>query len=65
MMDMGKLSKGQYSAGPESEEVKLFSESEIPWNDIAFSVIEKTLKLYFQDKKKGNFSIHFDTIDPR
>ena len=65
MMYMGKLSKGEYSAGPESEEVKLFSESEIPWNDIAFSVIEKTLKLYFQDKKKGNFSIHFDTIDPR
>ena len=65
MMYMGKLSNGEYSAGPESEEVKLFSESEIPWNDIAFSVIEKTLKLYFQDKKKGNFSIHFDTIDPR
>ena len=65
MMYMGKLSKGEYAAGPESEEVKLFSESEIPWNDIAFSVIEKTLKLYFQDKKKGNFSIHFDTIDPR
>ena len=65
MMYIGKLSKGEYAAGPESEEVKLFSESEIPWNDIAFSVIEKTLKLYFQDKKKGNFSIHFDTIDPR
>ena len=36
MMYIGKLSKGEYSAGPESEEVKLFSESEIPWNDIAF-----------------------------
>jgi len=28
-------------------------------------VIEKTLRLYYADKKKGNFSIHFDTIDPR
>ena len=65
MMYLGKLSNGEYSAGPESEEVRLFSESEIPWDDIAFSVIEKTLELYFQDKKKGNFSIHFDTIDPR
>ena len=65
MMYIGKLSNGEYSAGPESEEVKLFAESEIPWNDIAFTVIEKTLRLYFQDKKKGNFSIHFDTIDPR
>ena len=52
---LGKIIIRQYSAGPESEEVKLFSESEIPWNDIAFSVIEKTLKLYFQDKKKGIF----------
>ncbi len=65
MMYIGKLSNGMYSAGPESKEVKLFSETEIPWNDIAFSVIEKTLRLYFQDKKKGDFSIHFDTIDPR
>ena len=55
MMYLGKLSHGKYSAGPESEEVKLFSESEIPWNDIAFSVIEKTLRLYFHDKKKGIF----------
>ena len=65
MMYLGKLSNGEYSAGPESKEVKLFSESEIPWNDIAFSVIEKTHKLYFEDKKKGNFSLHFDTIDRR
>ena len=64
-MYLGKLSHGKYSPGPESEEVKLFSESEVPWDDIAFSVIEKTLRLYFSDKKKGNFSIHFDTIDKR
>ena len=65
MMYRGFLLDGKYSAGPESEKVELFTESEIPWGDIAFTVIEKTLKLYYQDKKKGNFSIHFDTIDPR
>tara|TARA_Y100000389_G_C17451428_1_gene515090 strand:- start:2057 stop:2614 length:558 start_codon:yes stop_codon:yes gene_type:complete len=65
MMYLGQLTDGKYSAGPESEEVQLFSEEEIPWNDIAFTVIEKTLKLYYQDKKKGNYTIHFDTIDPR
>ena len=48
--------KRKYSAGPESEEVKLFSESEIPWDDIAFSVIDKTLRLYYEDKKKGFFN---------
>ena len=65
MMYRGLLLDGKYSAGPESEKVQLFTESEIPWKDIAFTVIEKTLKLYYQDKKSGNFSIHFDTIDPR
>ena len=65
MMYIGKLLDGKYSPGPESEEVDLFSESEIPWDDIAFTVIENTLRLYYEDKKKGNFSIHFDTIDPR
>jgi ADP-ribose pyrophosphatase YjhB (NUDIX family) len=65
MMYLGKLLDGKYSPGPESKEVELFSESEIPWDDIAFTVIEKTLRLYYEDKKKGNFSIHFDTIDPR
>ena len=64
-MYRGSLLDGKYSPGPESEEVQLFTESEIPWNDIAFTVIEKTLKLYYQDKKSKNFSIHFDTIDPR
>jgi hypothetical protein len=47
------------------KKVELFSESEIPWDDIAFTVIENTLRLYYEDKKKGDFSIHFDTIDPR
>jgi len=65
MMYLGKLSEQKYSAGPESEEVELFSESDIPWDDMAFSVIEKTLRLYYEDKKNGKFSIHFDTIDPR
>tara|TARA_Y100000768_G_scaffold84593_1_gene60455 strand:- start:9961 stop:10512 length:552 start_codon:yes stop_codon:yes gene_type:complete len=65
MMYRGTLVDGKYSPGPESEEVQLFSEFQIPWDHIAFTVIEKTLKLYFKDKKEGNFSIHFDTIDPR
>ncbi|MEL0173047.1 MAG: NUDIX hydrolase [Gammaproteobacteria bacterium] len=65
MMYVGELLDGKYAPGPESEEVRLFSESDIPWDDIAFSVIEKTLRLYFEDKKKGHLSLHFDTIDPR
>ncbi len=36
-----------YLAGPESLEVKLFSESEIPWDDIAFKTSYHTIKYFF------------------
>ena len=62
MMYYGKLEDGKYEAGIESTEVKLFSKDEIPWNEIAFTVIEKTIKLYYKDVEKGNIGIHFDTI---
>jgi ADP-ribose pyrophosphatase YjhB (NUDIX family) len=38
-----------FSAGTESLEVKLFSESDIPWEDLAFPTVTKTLKLFFAD----------------
>ena len=65
MMYLGKLEDEKYAPGLESEEVRLFSEKEIPWDNIAFKVIEKTIKYYFSDRKNGKFSIHFDTIDKR
>ena len=65
MMYHGELLDGHYSAGVESLEVRLFEENEIPWDNIAFTVIEKTIKLYFKDKKQGRFGVHFDTIDKR
>ncbi len=63
MIYHGDLIDGVFSAGVESEEVKLFSQDQIPWDNIAFSVILKAIKLYYQDLKNGNINIHFDTID--
>ena len=37
-------------------------ENEIPWQDIAFHVIAETLKLYYQDKKQGEFKTHYGDI---
>lgn len=42
-----KLLDLNYSAGTESLEVAMFSESEIPWNDIAFLTTYHTLKFFF------------------
>ena len=61
----GELTDGKFSAGLESSEVRLFSKNEIPWNEIAFLVISKTIKLYYQDLKNGTIGIHFDTINKK
>jgi ADP-ribose pyrophosphatase YjhB (NUDIX family) len=38
-----------FSAGTESLDVKLFSETEVPWNEIAFPTVAHTLKFLFAD----------------
>ncbi len=42
--------KNDFSPGIESLETKLFTESEIPWEQLAFPVVAKTLKSYFTDR---------------
>lgn len=62
MMYQGDLLDGKFKAGPESSEVKLFSKNDIPWDNLAFKVIETTIKAYYADVEKGEIKIHFDTI---
>ncbi len=62
-----------FSAGPESLEVRLFSEDDIPWSEIAFSTITTTLECYFRDRSRLErdaldvqrlelYSLHADVI---
>ena len=46
LMFHGEL-RSDISAGPESLEVGLFTEHQIPWQEIAFPVVTHSLKLYF------------------
>ena len=54
-----------FAPGEESLEVQLFSESEIPWDDLAFPTIQSTLELFFADRVKiregGYYGFH--TLD--
>lgn len=52
----------EFRAGTESLEVKLFAEHEIPWADLAFTVVHDILKLYFQDAHSGQFGFHVGEI---
>ena len=47
-----------FNPGHETIEARLFTESEIPWEDIAFRTVQETLERYFADRRKGVFGIH-------
>lgn len=53
-----------FMPGPESLEVALFREAEIPWDLLAFRTVEATLKAYFADRRNGVFSLHIGDIGP-
>lgn len=55
---------GGFSAGPESLEVALFEEHEIPWDELAFPTIERTLQHFFADRRHGDFALHVSDITP-
>jgi len=58
IMFRGRLIDGSYQPGHESLSVKLFSEDQIPWDNLAFTVVEKTLKKYFKDRKISTKPTH-------
>ena len=56
-----RLLSSQFKPGYETMEARLFSEAEIPWEDLAFRTVKETLERYFLDLKTGVFGIH--TVD--
>jgi ADP-ribose pyrophosphatase YjhB (NUDIX family) len=53
-----------FAPGQESLEVRLFVESEIPWEELAFRTVSTTLRWYFEDRARGAFATHADAIRP-
>lgn len=64
MMFRGRMRNAAFAAGPESLEVRLFGEEEIPWGEIAFKTVKETLHHYFEDRRAGSFRVHLGRIDP-
>jgi len=54
-----------FKPGFESLEARLFTEQEIPWDQLAFRTIKSTLELYFHDRANGGFAFHFGDIRPQ
>jgi len=58
-----QLTDLNYASGSESLEVKLFSENEIPWDELAFPVIHKTLTYYFTDRVSQQFPVRCEDVE--
>ena len=52
-----------FKPGIESLEVKLVSEHEVPWEEMAFRVIHDPLQQYFKDRSQGKLGFHMGVID--
>jgi ADP-ribose pyrophosphatase YjhB (NUDIX family) len=62
MMFRARLSADDFAPGPESLDVRLFEEHEIPWDELAFPVVKLTLEKFFRDIRNNAFSVHVEDI---
>ena len=53
-----RLLDTEFAPGPETIEARLFTEAEIPWDELAFRTVRETLKHYFADRRTGQFRVH-------
>ncbi|HCF73920.1 MAG TPA: NUDIX hydrolase [Arenicellales bacterium] len=60
----GQLADGAFAPGAESLETALFEENQIPWGEIAFPVVDRTLKRFFLDRPEQRFATFVDTVAP-
>ena len=62
---LARLLDLDFAAGPESLEVALFDEADIPWGAIAFPVIDIALRHYFEDRKSGIYPTRVIDVERR
>ena len=58
----GTLLGPELDPGTESLEARLFLEDEIPWNDLAFRTVARTLQWFVEDRRSGRFGLHTGAI---
>ncbi|MES2940395.1 MAG: NUDIX hydrolase [Pseudomonadota bacterium] len=58
MFYLARLLSDSFDPGHETIEARLFTEAEIPWEEIAFRTVKETLLHYFEDRRRGHFAVH-------
>lgn len=62
---LATLNNRNFSPGAESLATQLFTEDNIPWDNIAFPVVTYILKTYFAECATGTLQTHTHTLDYR
>ena len=57
-----RLLSNQFQPGTETIEARLFSEDEIPWDEVAFRTVKETLERYFADRRNAHYGFHIIDI---
>lgn len=60
---LASLLSEKFNPGFETIEARLFTEAEVPWDEIAFRTVKETLEAYFADRKTGTFGLHCVDIE--
>lgn len=58
-----RLLNATFNPGHETMEARLFTEAEIPWDEVAFQTVKEVLTRYFEDRRKGCFGVHVVNVD--
>jgi len=58
------LVDGSFGAGEESLETRLFAADEIPWEEISFPTVKRTLEFFLSEMPSGNYGLHVTDIRP-
>lgn len=64
---LAEMISGRFAAGVESLETRLFDEHEIPWSEISFETVHRSLQYFVADRHAGEFKMRVQDIahDPR
>ena len=63
MMYLGTMAEPKFAVTPESTEIKLFTEAEIPWGELAFRTVKTALEHFFECRRLGEFTLKRSRID--
>ena len=65
VMFRARLLDLDFGPGTESLDVRLYREEDVPWEQLAFRTIARTLRNHYLDRKLGAFPVRVSTITRR